>query len=140
MALYITMQSLLPVPSCWAGCKPRPTCNDTEKGLFVDARYLQLTDLEIPYEVEQRNLRTLIITEETARETFQQQAAVIEKETEQLVGFSVCFSVLFKVVWSLRSITNSAQDLDPALCSIRSFQVLHRHSFHQKLMCFSIQT
>ena len=96
----------------------------------MDARYLQLTDLEIPYEVEQRNLRTLIITEETARETFQQQAAVIEKETEQLVGFSFCFCVLFEVVWSLRSIANSAQDLDPALCSIRSFQVLHQHSFH----------
>ena len=96
----------------------------------MDARYLQLTDLEIPYEVEQRNLRTLIITEETARETFQQQAAVIEKETEQLVGFSVCFSVLFEVVWPLRSITNSAQDSDPALCSIGSFHVLHQHSFH----------
>ena len=86
MALYITMQSLLPVPSCWAGCKPRPTCNDTEKGLFVAARYLQLTELEIPYEVEQRDLKTLIITEETARETFQQQAAVIEKATAQLAN------------------------------------------------------
>ena len=91
----------------------------------MDARYLQLTDLEIPYEVEQRNLRTLIITEETARETFQQQAAVIEKETEQLVGLSACFlRALCEVVWPLRrivfiiAICNLAQDLDPALCSI----------------------
>ena len=113
MALYVTMQSLLPVPSCWAGCKPRPTCNDTEKGLFVDARYLQLTDLEIPYEVEQRNLRTLIITEETARETFQQQAAVIEKETEQLVSYSVYFlCVLYEVVWLFHRIAQEAQDLN----------------------------
>ena len=110
------MRSFLPVPSCWAGCKPRPTCNDTEKGLFVDARYLQLTDLEIPYEVEQRNLRTLIITEETARETFQQQAAVIEKETEQLVSFSVYFlCVLYEVVWLFHRIVSII-----AICKLSS--------------------
>ena len=79
----------------------------------MDARYLQLTDLEIPYEVEQRNLRTLIITEETARETFQQQAAVIEKETEQLVSYSVYFlCVLYEVVWLFHRIAQEAQDLN----------------------------
>lgn len=74
------------VSNCFVGCKPRETCEATDKGLFVDARFLSLTDIEIPTEVEQRNLKTLVITEETAEETFKQQAAVIEKETEQLVG------------------------------------------------------
>ena len=82
----------------------------------MDARYLQLTDLEIPYEVEQRNLRTLIITEETARETFQQQAAVIEKETEQLVSYSVCFlCVLYEVVWLFHRIVSII-----AICKLSS--------------------
>lgn len=66
-------------------CKPRPICTDKDKGLFVDVVYLQMTSLSIPYTVEQRNLRALTLTEETAKETFVQQAAVIEKETERLV-------------------------------------------------------
>lgn len=57
-----------------------------DKGLFVEARYLQLTDIQIPPTVEQRNLKTLILTEESAEETFRQQASVIEKQTEQLVS------------------------------------------------------
>ncbi|KAF6019222.1 hypothetical protein EB796_022463 [Bugula neritina] len=69
--------------NCFVGCISRDQCTVKDKGLFVDARYLQLTNLKIPYEVEQRNLKTLIITEETAKESFTQQAAVIEKETEQ---------------------------------------------------------
>jgi len=73
------------VSNCWQGCKPRDTCESEDKGLFVEARYLQMTDLEIPYEIEQRNLRTLLLTEETAKATFTQQAAIIEKETEQIV-------------------------------------------------------
>ena len=67
----------------------RRLCKSEDKGLFVEARYLQMTDLEIPYEIEQRNLRTLLLTEETAKETFTQQAAIIEKETEQIVGSSI---------------------------------------------------
>jgi len=74
------------VSNCFVGCISRDQCTVKDKGLFVDARYLQLTNLKIPYEVEQRNLKTLIITEETAKESFTQQAAVIEKETEQKVS------------------------------------------------------
>ncbi|XP_067928709.1 uncharacterized protein [Watersipora subatra] len=71
--------------TCFDGCIERSSCTKSEKGLFVEARYLQLTDLVIPETIEARNLKTLILTEETAKETFTQQAAVIEKETEQLV-------------------------------------------------------
>ena len=56
--------------NCWTGCLDRGLCKSEDKGLFVEARYLQMTDLEIPYEIEQRNLRTLLLTEETAKETF----------------------------------------------------------------------
>ena len=72
--------------NCFDGCITWTDCTDSDKGLFVEARYLQLTDITIPAEVEQRNLKTLILTEETAKETFSQQASVIEKETEQLVS------------------------------------------------------
>lgn len=71
---------------CFAGCVTRAQCTANQKGVFVEASYLQLTDFNIPWSVEQRNLKTLILTEETAEETFRQQAAVIEKETEQLVS------------------------------------------------------
>ena len=71
---------------CLPNCIPRTECSNDQKGVFVEARYLQLTDVTIPYSVEERNLQTLIINEETAKATFVQQAKVIEKETEQLVG------------------------------------------------------
>ncbi|XP_067928708.1 uncharacterized protein [Watersipora subatra] len=74
-----------PWSQCVKDCIDRTLCNDSDKGVFVDARYLQMTDLEIPTEVELRNLKTIIITEETAKEKFTQDAAVIQKETEQLV-------------------------------------------------------
>lgn len=57
-----------------------------EKGIFVDARYLQLSSIKIPAKVEQRNIRALVLTEETAKESFIQQASVITKETEQQVN------------------------------------------------------
>ena len=95
--------------NCWTGCLDRRLCKSEDKGLFVEARYLQMTDLEIPYEIEQRNLRTLLLTEETAKETFTQQAAIIEKETEQIVrnciiSFDKCS------LFSLPVLTSPLQD------------------------------
>lgn len=52
----------------------------------MEVRYLQMTDFRIPLEIEQRNLKTLVLTEQNAEETFRQRASVIEKETEQIVS------------------------------------------------------
>ncbi len=50
-------KSLKECPSCknWElcdkGCIPRPTCTKEDKGLFVEVRYLQLHDIDIPIQV-----------------------------------------------------------------------------------------
>lgn len=76
---------LFVVSICGGSCFDEIRCAVTTTGLFVDVKYFQMTDLKIPSDVERRNLKALLLTEETARETFKQQAAVIEKETERQV-------------------------------------------------------
>lgn len=85
---YLLNCFVCPDTKCFDGCIPRVNCTTADKGVFVEARYLQMTDLSIPYSIEQRNLKTLVLTEQNAEEAFRQRASVIEKETEQLV--SVC--------------------------------------------------
>jgi len=71
-------------------CIPREACTTDDKGAFVEVRYLFLKHILIPAEVEQNNLKALVLTEENEREFYVQQEAIITKETEQKVGEDVC--------------------------------------------------
>lgn len=83
---YICINLFCSVVSlCLPNCIERTSCTTADKGLFVDTRYLQLTSISIPLEVETRNLAALVLTEQTAKESYIQQSSIITKETERLV-------------------------------------------------------
>lgn len=67
---------------CVPGCKPRTTCSSEDKGLFVEIRYLQLSDIEIPAQVNERRLLTLIRELEEEKEKSIKEEMIIRKQTE----------------------------------------------------------
>jgi len=68
---------------CYKNCKPRSKgCTDAEKGFFVEVRYLQLHDIEIPNVVNERRLLTLIRELEEEREKSIKEEMIIRKQTE----------------------------------------------------------
>ena len=76
--------------ACFDGCKPRETCTDADKGLNVNVKYLQFGRVQIPEEVEDLYLDALTLTEKAFTAELRQNATLVRKETDQMVGF-VCF-------------------------------------------------
>lgn len=71
---------------CDDNCKPRPTCTKEDKGLFVEVRYLQLHDIDIPIQVNERKLLSLIRDLEKEKEQSVKQEMIVKKQTELLVA------------------------------------------------------
>lgn len=67
---------------CTKDCKPRNECTKEDKGLFVEVRYLQLSDIEIPSQVNERRLLTLIRELEEEKEKSIKEEMIIRKQTE----------------------------------------------------------
>lgn len=72
--------------ACAAGCKPRSTCKDSDKGLNADVKFFQLTTIVIPNDVMERFMEKLLLIEKNEREKHIQNATVIRKETDGLVA------------------------------------------------------
>lgn len=70
--------------ACPDGCSKN--YNECERGLNVDVKYFQLTEIVIPSDVEDRFMEALVLQEENLREELYQEAAVIRKETMQMVA------------------------------------------------------
>lgn len=71
---------------CDLNCKPRSQCTKEDKGLFVEVRYLQLHDIDIPYQVNERRLLQLVRTLEEEREESHRKETKVRKETEVMVA------------------------------------------------------
>lgn len=67
---------------CDPGCKPREQCTEADKGIFVEARYLQISDIEITSQVTQRRLLQLIRELEEEKEESVKEELIIRKQTE----------------------------------------------------------
>ncbi|CAF4168700.1 unnamed protein product, partial [Rotaria magnacalcarata] len=72
---------------CVPNCKPREkNCKKEEKGLFVELRYLQLHDIDVPQRVMERRLHGLVRDLEREKEEYINQEALIKKQTDILVN------------------------------------------------------
>ena len=76
---------------CKPGCKNRSTCTEADKGFFARVEYFYLQDVTIPDSVQERFLKALVLNEETETEQFTQDAQIVQKQTDQVVG---CVDVL----------------------------------------------
>ncbi|XP_052821759.1 uncharacterized protein LOC106872928 isoform X2 [Octopus bimaculoides] len=70
---------------CLEGCKPRINCTEEDYGMFVDVRYFQLGPVDIPDDLDQSFLNTLILKAGAERQKHFQAAKLVRKETEQKV-------------------------------------------------------
>ena len=71
---------------CDKGCKPRPTCTKEDKGFFVEVRYLQLQDIDIPLQVNERKLLSLIRDLEKEKEESVKEEMIVRKNSEYEVA------------------------------------------------------
>ena len=67
-------------------CVSIDRCTDSDKGLHADVKFFQLTDIDIPSDVEDRYMETLVLQEKVLREELYQNASVIRKTTTAMVG------------------------------------------------------
>lgn len=67
---------------CDPNCKPRPTCTKDDKGFFVEVRYLELHDIDIPIQVNERKLLSLIRDLEKEKEISTKEEMIVRKQTE----------------------------------------------------------
>lgn len=67
---------------CDKNCKPRPSCTKEDKGFFVEVRYLQLQDIDIPIQVNERKLLSLIRDLEKEKEQSVKEEMIVKKQTE----------------------------------------------------------
>ncbi len=70
---------------CEENCKARPLCTKEDKGFFVEVRYLQLQDIDIPLQVNERKLLSLIRELEKEKEESIKNEMRVKKETEKQV-------------------------------------------------------
>ncbi|XP_036356618.1 uncharacterized protein LOC115228206 isoform X2 [Octopus sinensis] len=70
---------------CFEGCKPRKNCTEADYGMFVDVRYFQLGPVDIPDDLDQSFLNTLVLRASAERQKYFQAAQLVRKETEQKV-------------------------------------------------------
>ena len=75
------------VVACPSGCKQSDLCSTEDKGLFVDVKYFQMSEVYIPNDVKERYLRTLTLKEDTVREQLLQDAQVERKKTQSEVSY-----------------------------------------------------
>lgn len=78
--------------ACSDQCKPRDKCRDTDKGLNVDVKFFQLTNIVIHHDVMERFMENLLLIEKNLREKHIQNATVIRKKTAGMVLFYNCLS------------------------------------------------
>ncbi|CAF3427232.1 unnamed protein product [Rotaria socialis] len=72
---------------CVPNCKPREkNCTKEEKGLFVELRYLQLHDIDVPQCVMERRLLGLVRNLEREKAEYVNHEALIKKQTDILVN------------------------------------------------------
>lgn len=67
---------------CDKNCKPREECTNGDKGLFVEVRYLQLHDIDIPKQVNDRKLLSMIRELEKEKEESVKVEMIVKKQTE----------------------------------------------------------
>jgi regulator of protease activity HflC (stomatin/prohibitin superfamily) len=67
---------------CDDNCKSREQCSKADKGLFVEVRYLQLHDIDIPKQVNERKLLSLIRELEEEKEQSVKLEMIVKKQTE----------------------------------------------------------
>ena len=67
---------------CSPRCKSRETCTIADKGLFVEVRYLQLHDIDIPKQVNDRKLLSMIRDLEKEKEESIKMEMIVKKQTE----------------------------------------------------------
>ncbi|WAQ94051.1 hypothetical protein MAR_006522 [Mya arenaria] len=72
--------------ACFEGCKQRDECLDSDKGMNVNVKSLQMTGVKIPEIVEDRYMEALTLKEKAAREELMQTASIIRRETTALVN------------------------------------------------------
>ncbi|XP_046565249.1 uncharacterized protein LOC124273948 [Haliotis rubra] len=68
--------------ACPPGCKEVRLCTTADKGLFVDVKYFQLGQVQIPSDVKDRFLRALTLQEDALREQLLQDAQIVRKQTD----------------------------------------------------------
>jgi len=71
---------------CIDGCKKYDTCDESDFGLFVDVRYFQMGRVDLPDEINERNLRTITLKLENEREKFRQEAQIVRRGTDAEVA------------------------------------------------------
>ncbi|KAL4219618.1 hypothetical protein ACF0H5_022191 [Mactra antiquata] len=72
--------------ACASGCIASDKCPDSEKGLHVDVKFFQLTDIDIPHDVMERFMENLLLVEKNLREQHVQNATIIRKDTAKKVA------------------------------------------------------
>ncbi|CAF0847232.1 unnamed protein product [Brachionus calyciflorus] len=71
---------------CDKNCKPRPLCTKEDKGFFVEVRYLELQDIDIPLQVNERKLLSLIRDLEKEKEESVKEEMIVRKNSEYEVA------------------------------------------------------
>ena len=71
---------------CDTGCIPWEGCKN--HGLYLRVSYFQLLDINVPSEVRERSMKAVVLEIVAERVLFEQQSAIVEKETEVIVRIS----------------------------------------------------
>lgn len=71
---------------CFPGCKPFESCLQADAGLFAEVRYFQVHELEIPDELNNRYLESLILQESTVTAQLKQDAFITRRNTQAEVN------------------------------------------------------
>ncbi|RNA05773.1 hypothetical protein BpHYR1_028038 [Brachionus plicatilis] len=71
---------------CDKDCKPRKLCTNEERGFYVEVRYLELQDIDIPLQVNERRLLSLIRDLEKEKEESVKEEMIVRKKSEYEVA------------------------------------------------------
>ena len=71
--------------NCVPGCIRQKQCTEKNKGLYVEVRFLQLTEVSIPKEVRDKYMNSLVLQEATETEEYRQEYSVVQKNTTAMV-------------------------------------------------------
>ncbi|XP_045167398.2 uncharacterized protein LOC123530708 [Mercenaria mercenaria] len=72
--------------ACPERCISRSSCKDSDKGLNVDVKFFQLTNIIIPNDVIERLMENLLLIEKNLREQHIQNATVVRTKTDGMVA------------------------------------------------------
>lgn len=93
--MHFQLAHCMTAGNCQESCITQLKCREENQGLHADVRYFQLTDVDIPGELNQRYLQALILQEDTETEKLKQEAQIIRKETEAKVDNKICRAIVF---------------------------------------------